>query len=313
MIEYSLTRDDIVSALTSLAALRPKGALAGSSVFGGPKKQAEQAVKASVLLLGPRRVWADDEGLHEWVGDVEQVHRWAVVGRPHVAGAHVVVPLTNLSPDAPAFAGCALIVPRSVPGLDELAGDVAVRAEDAVDEAPPRPGVDRAGVPVAELVADVFPEDYAAVNTAFRRSAEGRRQIAAALGTGLVVGALAGLILTLLPGVSLPVLRTAAVGGLLGVVAVAVLLRLTLNIQSRHFVETGVYKVGPGAWWFDRERFHEEIDGRHFSASWRRIERIQRVDDVAVFWLGSSFAILVPCRDDDGRLFVSAAERRLAG
>ena len=39
---------------------------------------------------------------------------------------------------------------------------------------------------------------------------------------------------------------------------------------------------------------------------------MQRIDGVAIVWLGSAYAILVPCRDLQGRQVIDAVERSLA-
>ena len=83
-------------------------------------------------------------------------------------------------------------------------------------------------------------------------------------------------------------------------------------IQVRNMVASGVYKVGPGAWWCDQERFYEEIGGRQYVVDWARIDRIQRADGIAIVWIGEAFTVLVPCRDDRGRAFVAVAEGHVA-
>ena len=309
MIEYSLTRDDVLSAFTAFAALSPKGRLPGAGIYGGPRQQVGFLVKSGMFLPGPRRVWADDEGLHERLDGVEQVFRWAVVEPSIDLGDFLAVPLAGLRDDVPAFSAFALLIPRATPGLTALRADLDARAAEVADYAPPMPGEQKRPDVLAELEDDVLPDDYLIVNRAAFRSPVGIRSLVITLLVGLAFGVAVGLLLASLSWFPLPSGISAVFGAAVGALASTGLVLLTMRHLSRSLVESGVYKIGPGAWWLDRERFYEEIGGRQYVVDWAKIDRIQYADGVAMFWLSSAFAILVPCRDDRGRAFVAALER----
>ena len=311
VIEYSLTRDDVLSAFTALAALSPKGKLPGAGIYGGPKQQVRFSVKSGMFLPGPRRVWVDHEGLHERLDGVEQVYRWPAVEPSVDLGDLLAVPLAGLGADVPAFSAFALLIPRTTPGLAELRAELDARAVAAAGDALPMPGEDKGQDLLAELEDDVLPDDYQAVNRAALRSRVGRRQLLVLTAWTLPLGAVVGLSLTLIPDFALAPVSSALVGALSGTLGLLVVVLAMIPTQVRRMVASGVYKVGPGAWWADQERFYEEIGGRQYVVDWAKIDRIQQADGVAMLWLSPAFAILVPCRDDRGRAFVAALERHL--
>lgn len=312
VIEYSLTRDDVLSAFTALAALSPKGKLPGAGIYGGPKQQVRFSVKSGMFLAGPRRVWADDEGLHERLDGVEQVYRWPAVEPVIDLGDFLAVPLAGLGADVPAFSAFALLIPRGTPGLAELRTELDARAVAAAGDALPMPGEDKGPDVLAELEDDVLPDDYQAVNRAALRSRVGRRQLLVLIAWSLPIGAVVGLCLTLIPSFALTPAVAALVGALSGTLGLLVVVLAMIPTQVRNMVASGVYKVGSGAWWCDQERFYEEIGGRQYVIDWAKIDRIQRADGIAIVWIGEAFTILVPCRDDRGRAFVAAAEGHVA-
>ena len=311
MIEYSLTRADILTAFVAFAAQSPRGRLPGAGIYGGPRQQVGFLVKSGMFLPGARRVWADDEGLHEQLDGVEQVFRWPAVEPTIDLGDFLAVPLAGLGADVPAFSAFALLIPRATPGLAELRATLDARAAEVADFALPMPGEQKGADPLAELEDDVLPEDYHVVNRASLRSPIGVRSLAIAVVAGLATGVVIGLVLASLSWFPFPAGVSAVFGAAVGALAFTGLVLVTMRLAARNLVDSGVYKIGPGAWWFDRERFSEEIGGRQYVVDWAKIDRIQQADGVAMLWLSPAFAILVPCRDDRGRAFVAALERHL--
>ncbi|HQD22023.1 MAG TPA: hypothetical protein PKY27_07185, partial [Arachnia sp.] len=197
-------------------------------------------------------------------------------------------------------------------GLAELRAELDARAVAAAGDALPMPGEDKGQDLLAELEDDVLPDDYQAVNRAALRSRVGRRQLLVLTAWTLPLGAVVGLSLTLIPDFALAPVSSALVGALSGTLGLLVVVLAMIPTQVRRMVASGVYKVGPGAWWADQERFYEEIGGRQYVVDWAKIDRIQRADGIAIVWIGEAYTVLVPCRDDGGRAFVAAAERRVA-
>ena len=311
MIDYSLTRDDFLSAFAALAAQSPKGKLAGAAMYGGPRQQVGFATKAGVFPVGRRRVWADDAGLHEQWDGAEQVYRWPALGRSIDVGDFIGVLLAGLADDAPAFASFALFIPRATPGLAELRAELDARALRSADEALPPPGEERPSGAAGHKDV-VAPDDYLTVNRAAYSTRAGWMPLVVTVVVGLALGVVVGLLLASLSWFPLPPLLSAVLGAAVGALGSTALLFVIVKLTARSLVESGVYKIGPGAWWCGRDGFHEEIGGRVYSVAWRKIERVQRADDIAILWLDSASAILVPCRDDCGRAFIDAVERYAA-
>lgn len=313
MIEYSLTKDDLLAVFTELATLATNGRLPGAALFGGPKQQVNFALASDVLPVGRRQVWADDGGLNERRGEVAQTFRWWALSETVLLERFVVVLQSGLADDVPAFAAIALVIPRGLPGGEELCDTIAhsrVFPPSGSRSLPEVPQTAEIG-----LRGRLSAKDYLAANQAFRKSAAARRQLLTVVLLGLLVGTgvgfLLGFVLHLgdLP-VSPPLFG--AVGALIGAGFIWGSVVWSMPRQAQNLVDAGVYKTSFGAWWCDDEGFHEEVEGRAFSVAWTGIDHVQRIDGVAIVWLGSAYAILVPCRDLQGRQVIDAVERSLA-